>query len=147
MARFRILSATIKALAGLFTVFAAILVVWSWGPIVETKFWPAVSKLVVDKTEWNGTESTKIWVHFTKLRNCEFVGITWYKGKATGEFTRVAVVTRSPNDDSNPNRATGTQAAGPWTIALNPVDLRTDSFAQLLHRCHPFWTTTTDFFP
>ena len=126
---------------GLFTLF-------SLGPYLETRLWPPVSKLRILSIEATGSAEATIRAEFTKLRECEYVGIAWFRGSPDGSFERVPVILlRQEGDTSSPNRPTGTQRAGPWIIGVPAGELATNSFARLSHRCHPFWLTTTDFYP
>jgi len=122
--------------------------IFSLGPYLETRFWPTVSKLHILSIEATGPAETTIRAEFTKLRNCEYVGISWYRGTPQGGFERVPVILlRQAGDTSSPNRPTGKQRAGPWIIGVPISEVPSNSFAQLVHRCHPFWPTTTDFYP
>lgn len=118
------------------------------GPAVETAFFPAVSKLKILSIAPAEGGQAEITAEFTKLRDCEYVGIAWYHGQPSGGFERVPVILlRKEGDTSSPNRPTGTQRAGPWIIGVPPEEIAKNSFARLSHRCHPFWLTTTDFYP
>ncbi|HEY9155593.1 MAG TPA: hypothetical protein VIM69_10700 [Opitutaceae bacterium] len=121
---------------------------YSLGPALETTYWPVVSKLQIEKTEWQPDGWVKLRVRFKKLRDCEYVNLAWYKGNRPDDFERVAVIVqRDPKDTGSPNRPLGTQRAGPWLVAVTEEELKYQSFAQLWHRCHPFWTTVTEFYP
>ncbi len=133
--------ATIVFFSGVFTVYAV-------GPAIETKYFPVVSKLEILSIKELPDGQTEIRAAFRKIRDCEYVGVSWFAGSRSEGFERVSVVLmREKGDTSSPNRPVGYQRAGPWIIGVSPDDLRKGSFAQLVHRCHPFWTTTTDFFP
>lgn len=127
-----------------FTVFLA----WTAGPVVERWiFGPVVSKLRIVSLEETADGHSLLLAEFTKLRDCEYVGIAWFRRFDEG-FDRVPVeLMRLPTDTSSPNRPLGTQRAGPCVIHLSPNELRTNSFAQLRHDCHGLWTTTTEFYP
>jgi len=126
------------------TVFVA----WTAGPYVEKwAFGPVVSKLRILSFEVTPDGNTKLAAEFTKLRDCEYVGIAWFRRYDAG-FERIAVeLMRAAGDTSSPNRPLGTQRAGPWVVHLTPDDIRTNSFAQLRHKCHGLWITTTEFYP
>ena len=127
-----------------FTVFLA----WTAGPYIERwMFGPVVSKLRIVSIEQTPAGHSLIKAEFTKLRDCSYVGIAWFRRMDEG-FERVPVeLMRLPNDTSSPNRPLGTQRAGPWVVHLTPDELRTTSFAQLSHSCHGLWVTVTDFYP
>lgn len=117
------------------------------GPSVETRYFPVVGKLTIDRIEWQGPGVTRIWASFTKRRDCEYVGIAWFRG-TRDDFERVPVILhREKNDRSSPNRPTGYQHAGPWDVMVPMHEIPANSFAVLSHACHPFWNTTTDFYP
>lgn len=121
---------------------------YSVGPALETTYWPVVSKLQIKNIEVDEKKWVRIQATFTKLRDCEYVGLTWFKGQRPNDFERVPVVLqRDPLDVGSPTRPLGTQRAGPWLIAVTPEEFKYQSFAQLWHRCHPFWTTVTEFYP
>ena len=118
------------------------------GPHLETRFLPVVSKLTITELKADENGQAIVDAMFTKLRQCEFIGIAWYRGRADGEFERVPVILlRREGDTSSPNRPVGTQRAGPWIIGMPAAEIRNNSFAQLIHRCHPFWVSTTEFYP
>lgn len=121
---------------------------YSVGPALETTYWPVVSKMQIVHMEPAEEGWVKMRVSFTKLRDCEYVGLAWFKGTRPDDFERVAVMLqRDPSDTGSPTRPLGTQRAGPWRVAVTPEEFKYKSFAQLWHRCHPFWTTVTEFYP
>ena len=124
--------------------------IWTVGPWLETRVWPGpvVAKLKILKIEMLTLEKSLVYAEFEKLRDCDYDGIAWYKGKRDGVFDRVLIVTRrDPADISSPNRPLGLQRAGPWEVALTREEILTNSFAELRHKCWPFWSTTTPFYP
>lgn len=139
---FKAFCATVIVIATTFTVYLT-------GPAIETKYFPVVGKLIIDKAEWQGAEVTRVWASFRKIRDCEYLGIAWFRrGDDDDSFSRVTVILhRVTGDTSSPNRPVGYQHAGPWDVGVPIHELQTNSFARLSHRCHGLWTTTTDFFP
>jgi hypothetical protein len=131
------------------TFVIVLLLVYSVGPLIETRLFPVVGKLQILTMTDDPQGNTVVDVAFDKRRDCEYVGLAWFRGRHDSElgFMRVAVVTRAASDTSNPNRPTGRQQAGPWTIAVPPAEIASNSFAVLYHRCHPFWITRTEFYP
>lgn len=118
------------------------------GPFIETRFWPPVSKLTILSLQRDPSGGSRLDAEFTKLRSCEYLGLSWFRVLPDGTFEQVPVsLLRRSGDASSPNRPVGTQRAGPWIIGIPPADLRSASFARLTHRCHPFWATITDFYP
>lgn len=146
--RNRILRGVFVAFCAAVTFFMTTYTIWTVGPALETRFAPVVSKLTILSLDDDAEGEAVLSVAFTKLRDCEYLGIAWYEGNPAGGFTRVPVILqRRDGDTSSPNRPVGTQRAGPWIIGMPAADVRGNSFARLSHRCHPFWVTTTDFWP
>lgn len=143
----RLFGAAITGICAAITFFAVVFIVFTVGPQLETRFWPVVSKLKILSIEEVAGQS-QLTARFTKFRNCEYIGLSWFRGRLDGNFERVRVtILRQPGDDGSPNRPPGTQTSGPWLVAIPPADLRGNSFARLSHRCHFLWLTTTDFWP
>ena len=127
----------------------AVVTIYTVGPSLETRYWPAVSKLRILDLSENSEGHAVIHAEFTKLRaSCKYVGIAWFRGAPEGGFERVAVILMRPEGDtSSPNRPIGTQRAGPWIVQMPADEITGNSFARLSHSCNPFWTTITDFWP
>jgi len=138
----------IKMICGSIAFFSLIFTVFAVGPALETRYWPVVSKVEIISIEAGVGDTTIVRAAFRKLRDCEYVGTAWYEGTRPDNFERVSMtVLREPGDTSSPSRPVGQQKAGPWVIGMPLDSLLNKSFAQLTHRCHPFWMTTTNFFP
>jgi hypothetical protein len=138
----------IKVVCGTILAACSLVLVWTAGPTIESRLFPVVSKLRIVTIAGDADGNAIITAEFSKLRNCEYVGLSWFRGLPEGEFERVPVILlRKDGDTSSPNRPVGTQRAGPWIIGMPPGEVRGNSFAKLYHRCHGAWLTTTDFFP
>lgn len=123
-------------------------IVFVVGPVIETKFLPPVSKLQILSMEATPDGQTIIHAAFVKHRDCEYIGIAWYRGTRATGFERVPIILqRSPGDDSSPNRPVGYQTAGPWIVDMPMSEIKNNSFVELFHRCHAFWLTRTEFYP
>lgn len=142
-------SAAVSTLAAI--IFSATLFsVWIIGPEVETRYAPAVSKLYIESVDTASDPAhALVRASFTKLRNCEYIGIGWFRASENGTLERVALELRPEhNDDENsPNRPVGYQRAGPWEIYMPADEIVGRSIVRLWHRCHPFWVTLTEFYP
>lgn len=144
----RVISFITKSIASAVIVSCSMLTMWTVGPYVETKYFPVVSKLSIERSYQDSDGKSVVYAEFNKIRNCEYVGLSWYKGSRDSKFQSVRVVLgRAEGDESSQNRPQGRQSSGPWTISMPLEELKNNSFAQLSHRCHPFWITTTDFYP
>lgn len=84
---------------------------------------------------------------FDKVRECEYLGLVWYRVLSDGRKERVVIrFPRAANDDSDRTRAEGVQRTGEWFLAMTPQEFET-SYAEVRHRCHPLWSTVTVFYP
>jgi hypothetical protein len=141
LAMLKMLFGSIGLLCGIYSFFML-------GPEVETLYRPVLSKLIITEVEEVTPETSMVRAEFTKLRNCEYMGIAWYRGTEANYFDRVSMTpVKDPDDTSSPNRPVGTQSAGPWRLTMKAEEVRKNSFVQVFHRCHPFWTTMTRFYP
>lgn len=130
------------------TVMVVLVTIFVSFPALESRYWPVVDTMRINRIEATDDGRAVVFASFTKLRNCEYIGITWFRADALGNLQRVPVeIMRQPWDISSPNRPVGTQSAGPWVVGISEAEIRATSFVQLAHRCHPFWTTFTNFYP
>lgn len=116
------------------------------GPWMETQLNPVITQFEIMSAIPATDDSTSIMTRFSKDRDCEFVGIAWYRGVQTRTFERVGVKLMNAVP-SNPTRPIGYQRAGPWIVDLPVDELREHSFAEVTHRCHLLWSTRTHLFP
>lgn len=138
----------LKALLATIAILSGIYVFFLLGPWIETRYFPVLSTMRIVSVDAATDDTSLVRTRFTKLRACDYMGISWYYGSQAGLFERVSMVPiRDPNDTSAPNRATGDQRAGPWRVTIPAGEVRTKSFVQVYHRCHPFWTTMSQFYP
>jgi hypothetical protein len=147
--RFQLVAFVVRAVSAA-VIFASVLyTIFVVGPAIETRFFPVVGKLsILSHTTDPETGATTIMAAFTKLRSCEYVGISWTHVLPDGKQERVPIVLgRREGDTSSPNRPVGSTSAGPWTLPLSWDEIQDHSFALLYHKCAPFWTSTTQFFP
>lgn len=132
------------SLTFLFTTTAFLLI----APYVETRYFPVVGKMQIEAMESQGPDKTRVWASFTKLRNCDYIGIAWFHGRRDTGFIRVPLtLLRPPGDVSSPNRPLGTQNTGPWIVDIPEKDITENSFVELYHHCTPFWVSRTEFYP
>ena len=117
-------------------------------PMLETRYKPVVSKLAIGKVEPASDGRSIVYAAFNKLRQCEYIGIAWYQRQSDGSLERVPLeLLRRPGDISSPNRPLGRAQSGPWIVSIPVNQLRQSSVVELTHRCHPFWTSVTQFYP
>lgn len=130
---------TLIAAASLLVVWASVVIVWPLGPQTEGNFLPVVGKVFVSETV-SSKNSVAFYVEFRKLRQCEFIGLTWYRGDV-----RLILEFEPDADKTIPTRPTGGQYIGPWR--LHGTNSLEGTNATVVHRCHPFWNTYTQFYP
>jgi len=147
--RTRLMFAVMQALLIVITFVSSIVIVFTAGPTIETRFFPVTSKLLIERMVSDGPDKTNVYAAFEKLRDCEYLGIAWYRGSLDQRgFERVPLILlRQEGDNSSPNRPVGFQRSGPWVVSIPLEEIKTNSFVRLSHKCHPFWVTTTEFYP
>lgn len=118
------------------------------GPLAESKYFPVVGKLEIITVNDAGGGKSYITAQFTKKRDCEYIGVAWYRIMPNGVLERISMIThRQEGDTSSPNRPLGKTVAGPWEVSMPHTQVRGLSVVEVFHRCHPFWTTRTPFYP
>lgn len=139
---------SVKAFSAAVIFFSTMVTIYTIGPAIETRFFPVVGKLVIERMEAIDANTTRVYAYYDKLRGCTYVGIAWFRGQRSDGFERVPLILqRQAGDDSSPNRPVGAQRSGPWIVSVPIDEIETNSFVQLTHVCHPFWPTTTEFYP
>lgn len=122
-----------------FFLFGAI--VYSLARDYEDLIFPVVTRSVVDSVEQTD-EGLLVTHEFVKLRNCDYVGVSWYDAQRE----RISIV--FPEEDSRlpTSRPTGPQhIKRPWLLrGITSLD---GTRAVVSHRCHPLWLTHTEFWP
>ncbi len=142
-------AAIVRIVCAFITFVALVFTLYRIGPYLETQYLPVVSKLeILSAVPRNGGMQTELRAAFRKTRDCEYIGLAWFVGDRQTQFDRVSIILmRDQGDTSSPSRPLGYQKAGPWLLSIPPDDVKKRSFAQLFHRCHPFWMTVTEFYP
>lgn len=114
---------------------------WSQLSKAEGYLHPVVSHLTVTSTERDtATGALLIDGVFSKYRNCQFKGISWYDStnlRLRFEFP--------PNPASTAvSRPEGGQRVVGWRLfGVTTLD---DVYAVVVHECHPLWRVETTFF-
>ena len=138
----------VKSFSAAVIFFSTLVTIYTVGPALETRYFPVVSKLVIERMEAIDDHTTKVYAYFNKLRGCTYVGIAWFQGQRDKGFARVPLILqRQEGDTSNPNRPVGAQRSGPWIVSIPIDEVEKNSFVQLTHICLPYWPTTTEFYP
>lgn len=143
-----LISLAVKSFSAAVIFVSTMLTIYTIGPALETRLFPVVGKLTIERMVAVDPTTTNVSAYFNKIRNCEYLGIAWYRGTRADGFERVPmIVMRQDGDDSSPNRPVGAQRSGPWQVSIPMDEIRVNSFVELKHQCHPFWPTTTEFYP
>ena len=80
--------------AGLLLIAYAV-ALWA-SPPLEAKYWPVVSPITITRAEPVDADHTRVWVRFEKLRECQPVGVYWYRGRRGGPFDQIGFVVERP---------------------------------------------------
>lgn len=112
--------------------------VFSVGPEIEARFFPVVTMANIESVE-KVADGVAFYVSFDKLRQCEFLGVTWYLGAE-----RVGIEFEPGHNLYPKSRPVGDQYAGPWLVR-NVTSLE-GTRAATVHSCHPLWETVTPFY-
>lgn len=147
----RYITAAIISFCVLIGLISGVVFVWSVGPAIEREWFPVVGKLEILAANEIEPGVVEIEARFRKVRDCQYLSVQWNVGNPNADARQVRVQTivdpQALNEIASPSRPLGTTIAGPWRIAMTLDDLRDNSFAILKHQCHPFWVTTTQFYP
>lgn len=140
------LRTVVQSLAHLLVATTAIVSVFYFGPTIETEFFPVVkaNQLIAVPNKPNQTDAIRVLLYSVKQReNCQLVnrlvsvriaenqwvrGTAYFKEEDSGQF--VALGKTRPIGDVVVDEVT----IKPYGIGLHVV---------LVHKCHPFWLTTT----
>lgn len=114
--------------------------IFSVGPHLETRFFPVVVGTSLQNQE-RVEGGVSFFVRFTKVRQCEFLGLAWYVGQVRVPVNFAPTATNSPR-----TRPPGPQYTGPWLVATHE-DTVSGNIAHAYHRCHPLWVTISEFYP
>lgn len=124
--------------------FAGMLVLFAshFGGYVEGRLLPVTRDTVVTRVEPAGAGWSLVWGETVKQRNCTFLRIEWHIGSPS-HHAMIDVIALEPAEVRG-----GTEVEfGPWKLPALPRQIANRSFATVVHRCHPFWTTRTHFYP
>ena len=109
---------------------------------LETHFFPVVDRINVERLEMNTYGNPVISGTISRARGgCIFRNMIFFT--KTAEFeTPIGIQTRAMTSDSE-GRAAGEYKFGPWTLFTTMKVLENQSYARLIHSCHPFYDTVT----
>ena len=107
-------------------------------PPLEGAVWPVTSKVsFVNAAPTEGGLTARM--SYTKLRDCEIIGVSLDRNGVPIEFEPVA-----GSLEALTTRGTGPQISRQWFIGADSTDgLR----LRFIHRCSPWWMTVTIAFP
>jgi hypothetical protein len=123
---------------GALGIYVAILV---WGPALERQ-WPVVHWQGISDFRRVDESTIEIQYSFRKLRNCRFIGLSWFVGDPDKDFERVSI-RLSEGDTVLENRPVGFQRSYHHDVRI-PAPLQDlPHFGILSHHCGWPWTTET----
>jgi hypothetical protein len=116
---------------------------------IEHAQFPVVGKMELLNIEAEEGNTTLVYVKFDKLRDCKYLGISWFRKLPGDVLERATIDIRplTPLDRSDTNRPVGTQITGPWRIGIPADVIRSTSTVHLTHQCHPLYVTRTVIYP
>ena len=126
--------------------FWALILFAAWGPTIERRAIPVVSKFEIVQIEPDGIGS-RVYAKFEKWRSCEYLGINWVRIRPDGAKQRVFLNLKPTGDMSGATRPRGKHIAGPWYVGMSPDQIRHHSEATITYRCHPLWITEIKVWP
>lgn len=112
----------------------------------EGVVFPVVDNVAVIEQHADSCEACRlphidVFVTFDKLRQCEFVALSWLDN--TGRRVRIDFDPELGTEAQT--RPTGAQVAGPWRIY--GIETLEGTRAIVEHQCHPFYRTYSTFYP
>jgi hypothetical protein len=143
----RLKQATINT-AFILALLAALIPGAGYLQVAEGRLYPVVVNVdLIYAGPYNGGEETEIILTFNKVRECHpFLGMDWYIDTARGYEKVLHRYVRSYTNDQDSSRPTGVNVSEPWIISVPYADFDR-TFAEVQHRCHPYWITVTQFWP
>jgi hypothetical protein len=142
---------TINWLAAMSLAFIiAIVTVFALSPALarlEPMLFPVTTRLEIRQEAVRIEDGIiEFYVKFDKKRQCDFLGIAWYRGDE-----RLVLKFEASSSLSPATRIVGPQFTGPWQLSapsgFAPLTTMKGTKARVLHRCHPIWTTITQIYP
>lgn len=121
---------------------------WAVAPTIETRSFPVYSKFEIVTAEQTPDGVLAVF-KFTKHRDCEPRGLSWY----LGEIGTSTAVNASAPEGVRPNRPIGPSTSSPYLLeGITVSDLQTRVIAQLRNQCTIFgfplpWVTVSDVYP
>jgi len=117
-------------------------IIWPVFSQYEGIYYPVLENVRVDIVE-RTPNGMIIDVRFDKVRQCDFVGISWYD--TFGDRLPVMFEINGESFSPETRPVLDNQNVGPWKLI--GIDNLDGSIAITSHRCHPLWITFTRFFP
>lgn len=105
---------------------------------LETKFYPVVDNFKMRTSIETMAGHTILAGTYERNRNCEFKNITWY---TTDEQSKQRVPIPINRRVGPPSKPIGTYDFGPWELWMTKEKMEEDSYAIVLHDCHPIYLT------
>ena len=111
----------------------------------EGKHFPVVENVTLEVV-LEADDGVYVDAIFDKIRNCEFIALSWYTFSDKGELVRVPIKFIEDGNNEPVSRPVGLQRGSYWFIGVSAEQLPY-TYAETTHRCHPLWNTKTEFYP
>lgn len=129
----------VKVLGGGVVAFCLYLALVSFGPGIEGKFFPVITRYELTNVRAVGDGGFSFRPAFTKARDCTYFGVTWFAQDDLGNLTRVQLgrVDAGPPETGPIGNRVGNR------VVLYPPEGTVSIFALNHHECGTPWQTRT----
>lgn len=111
---------------------------------VEGRYFPAATNAVVNVSAGPREFQSILNGTFDRPRSdCSFERIEWRLAKPGGG----SVALDFQFLETSKVRDTGPNDFGPWLLHADSLQIENFVYADVYHKCHPFWLTVTRFYP
>lgn len=144
------MSKKLKALDMSLTCVGAVLfaaAIATLGPALETQFFPVYSTFEIASIKETPDGGSEVVFRYTKKRDCNPAGITWFIGDPGGAYRQVELLSTRPQGSLPVNKPLGQNLSAPYKIDVAPTVLVGQGFANIYNNCHPFWITRSAIYP
>lgn len=118
------------------------------GREIEKRYFPVLTETNIMRSVSVSNSSVDVWFVFNKKRQCTFIDLDFYEvDPITGVHHRVLHEITSDKGQPPATRPIGNHSGGAWRLEISPEAFTGKILAISHHRCHPFWTSESQFYP
>lgn len=129
----------LKVLGGGIVAFCLYLALVSFGPGIEGRFFPVITKYELHNVRSVGDGGFSFRASFTKTRDCTYFGVTWFAQDEFGNLTRIQL----GKVDAGPPMTGPTGLRLGDRVVLYPPAGTVSIFGLNHHECGTPWQTRT----